>query len=177
MVALRAQCALASTNMEERLVWVVMMLMAGGAIRLADAVRMVMPGGIDDWCEMGCDVILFPIIEKTDMTGSREIEPVVLLVPDPLHRAWICAHLASPTPMSEAKACHIERRAAEVWHSHGVNDVRAIRRTIGERSGSRKDAGLILRHAANSPVTLRYSGTRDRIPGLHAIAKRVSFTT
>jgi hypothetical protein len=177
MVALRAQRTAAETNTEARLVWVIMTLMSGGAVRLADAVRMAMPGGLEDWCEIGCEVALFPTIEKTDMTGSREVEPIVLVIPDPVERAWMCALISSPTIMTEASASHIERRAADVWHSHGIDDVRAIRRTIGERAGSRKDAALILRHAADSPVTLRYSGTRDRIPRLRDIAKRVAFTT
>jgi hypothetical protein len=175
--ALRAQLALATSDANALLIWITMVMMAVGALRLADAVRLLMPGAVDDWVEIGCEVILFPVIEKTDMTGAREIEPVVLCLPNAIQRALVCAHLTSSTSMTNSGALRIERETADTWHSHGVNDVRAIRRTIGERASSRKDAGILLRHAPNSSVTLRYSGTRDRIPSLRSIGRKVAFAT
>lgn len=175
--ALRDQLASATSDSSARIVWIAMVMMAVGALRLADAVRLLMPGAVEEWVEIGCEVVLFPIIEKTDMTGSREIEPVLLILPSAAQRATVCAHLASPPFLTNGDALRIERETAHAWHRHGIDDVRAIRRTIGERAASRKDAGLLLRHAPNSSVTLRYSGTRDRIPGLRAIGRKVAFAT
>jgi hypothetical protein len=174
--ALKEQTSRARKKGIERIVWMALTCMLRGAVRLADSVRMVSSGGANEYYAIDNEVIIFPTVEKTDMIGAREIEPVVLRLPDDGQRQWMMDGLSDPQVPSSSITCkRLEGLVKNVIHAHGIADVRAVRRTLGEAADSRKDAGILLRHVDNSKTTLRYSTTRDRVPTLGRIAKKVSF--
>jgi hypothetical protein len=149
----------------------VVAVMVGCGWRRADAVRIAS----GEWEAMewlsASELAVWPRSEKTDHFGEREIEPSVVLFPD----ARLARATVERLPCADPDA--LERAVTALFRTHGVRDVRAARRDAAAATGSRRDAAVLLRHAPNSRTTLRYAGTRDALPRLQTIARRVSFAT
>jgi hypothetical protein len=162
----------ASRSRTDLMVWIAVTLMgSASALRLADAVRVAAGGAAATWLS-DKELVVYPIVEKTDQVGSREVEPVyVPCVNDSdarMFRRW----LRQIRQQDDATGDHqqIEEQVTSVLHTHGIQDVRALRRDAGRKVGARKAAALLLRHKPDSKSTTRYTGTDDRITLLRRLA-------
>jgi hypothetical protein len=140
--------------------WMVTTLMyKTAALRLADAVRVAAgEASVEEVSET--EWLVFPHQEKTDMTGAKEVEPVLLRIPTTetrLMRRW-CRLKADASSMIV-----LEGAMKVLCRRAGIADVRALRRDAGEAMPSRAEAGILLRHQPGSSSTPRYATTKDRV--------------
>jgi hypothetical protein len=147
-------------------VWFVLVLMIH-AWRRSDAVRVAAGEVLAlEWLSAN-EAAIWPESEKTDMFGEREVEPSVVVFED----TRLAAAAIKRLPVADTD--RLERLVSQLLHSHGVADVRALRRDAAAATGSRDDAAVLLRHRPGSRHTLRYATTRDAIPRARGIANRV----
>lgn len=148
-------------------------LVARCGMRLRDATRIA--AGWTSASELTeTALVVYPLTEKSDMGGFRVTEPVALPIAgtrDFAHRLAL-AWLALPPLSSAAEGKALLALTGSCIRDAGITDVRAPRRALAERTAKgsgRAGAASLLRHAANSAATARYTTTRDAIPRLLAV--------
>jgi hypothetical protein len=153
--------------------WFVAALMThGSALRRADAIRTAAGEATVEQINL-TEWVVFPWQEKTDMFGSREIEPVLVRIlgsETALMKRW------SRLPADASSMGELETLVKKLCADAGVRDVRALRRDAGAAVSTRADAGVLLRHRPDSSSTPRYSTTRDRVPQLRQMMAAVPKT-
>ena len=140
--------------------WAVLTAIASG-FRRSDAVRLLVNGVTDESAVISTsEVVIFPEVEKTDIVGLRVSEPSVIVSPHPKELLIVLRS----NRLTSRLADRLEREVSSMCHDAGIPDVRAPRRDLASAVGDRAAAAAILRHRPGSQHSLRYAGTRDRVP-------------